>query len=54
MKVLVSFNPGKKIDNFEGVRLRKCIKGALEIASIPYTTYIGDEYDVAHFISPRD
>lgn len=54
MKILVSFNPGKKTDNFEGVRLRKCIKGALEIAGISYTTYLGDEYDVAHFISPKD
>lgn len=54
MKVLVYFAPNKRTDNFEGVRLRKCIKGALEIAGVNYTTYIGDEYDVAHFISPKD
>ena len=54
MKVLVSFNPGKNSDNFEGVRLRKCIKGALEVANIPYTNYAGDYFDVAHFISYRD
>lgn len=54
MKVLVYFTPNKNTDNFEGVRLRKSIKGALEIADVHYTTYIGDEYDVAHFISPRD
>lgn len=54
MKVLVSFNPGKNSENFEGVRLRKCIKGALEVANIPYTNYVGDYFDVAHFISYRD
>lgn len=54
MKVLVSFNPAKKSDNFEGVRLRKCIKGALEVAGVPYTVYVDDNFDVAHFISPKD
>ena len=54
MKILVSFNPGKKSENFEGVRLRKCIKGALEVADVPYTIYVGDNFDVAHFISPKE
>lgn len=54
MKVLVSFNQGKNSENFEGVRLRKCIKGALEVANQPYTSYIQDRFDVAHFISPKD
>ena len=54
MKVLVSFNPSKNSEVFEGVRLRKCIKGALEITDVPYTNYLGDNFDIAHFISPKD
>ena len=53
MKVLVSFKPNKKYDNFEGSRMRKTIKGALEILNIPYTDSLVDYYDVAHLISPE-
>ena len=52
MKVLVSFKPNKKFDNFEGSRVRKTIKGALELFDIPYTDSEVDYYDVAHLISP--
>ena len=52
MKVLVSFRPNKKFDNFEGSRMRKTIKGALEILNIPYTDSNVDYYDVAHLVSP--
>ena len=31
MKVLVYFQPNRKYDNYEGARMRKTIKGALEI-----------------------
>ena len=54
MKVLVSFEPKAKFDNFEGTRLRKTIKGSLEVKNIPYTSNILDDYDVAHFMSPED
>ena len=54
MKILVSFQPTKKASDFEGVRLRKTIKGALEMVGIEYTTSIVDKYDVMHLISPDD
>jgi len=52
MKVLVSFKPNKKFDNFEGTRMRKSIKGALELLEINHTDSGVDFYDVAHLISP--
>ena len=54
MKVLVSFQPNKKASDFEGVRLRKTIKGALEMVGVEYTTSIVDKYDIVHLISPDD
>ena len=54
MKVLVYFQPSPKHDNFEGARMRKTIKGALEVINVKYTSNIYDDYDVAHFMSPDD
>ena len=55
MKVLISFDPDKKLDNFEGSRLRKCIKGALESSNIDYTSDLkDDDYDVVHLLSYDD
>ena len=54
MKVLVYFQPSPKHDNFEGARMRKTIKGALEVIGQTYTSNIYDDYDVAHFMSPDD
>ena len=54
MRVLIYFKPKEKFDNFEGTRLRKTLKGALEINNIEYTSEYVDRYDVAHFISPND
>ena len=54
MKVLVYFQPSRKLDNFEGTRMRKTIKGALEVAKVQYTSNLYDDYDVAHFMSPDD
>lgn len=54
MKALVSFQPNKKASDFEGARLRKTIKGALEMAGVSYTSSIVDKYDVVHLISPED
>ena len=53
MRVLIYFKPKEKFDNFEGARLRKSIKGALEINNIDYTPNDVDHYDIAHFISPN-
>lgn len=54
MKVLVSFQPSKEMNLFEGVGLRKTIKGSLEMNNIAYTTNALDVYDVAHFVSPDE
>lgn len=54
MKVLVYFQPSPKHDNFEGARMRKTIKGAIEVIDQKYTSNLYDEYDVAHFMSPDD
>lgn len=54
MKVLVSFEPKPKFDNFEGTRMRKTIKGALEICDIKHTSNVFDDYDIAHFMSTED
>ena len=54
MKVLVYFQPSPKHDYFEGARMRKTIKGALEVINTAYTSNILDDYDVAHFMSPDD
>ena len=54
MKILVYFQPSNKYDNFEGARMRKTIKGALETIDVQYTSNLYDECDVAHFMSPDD
>ncbi|NLB48790.1 MAG: glycosyltransferase [Erysipelotrichia bacterium] len=54
MKVLVYFQPKAKRDIFEGARMRKTIKGALEVADVQYTSNLYDAYDIAHFMSPDD
>ena len=54
MRVLVYFQPSPKHDNFEGARMRKTIKGALEVIDQRYTSNLYDDYDVAHFMSPDD
>ena len=54
MKICVFFQPKDKYDNFEGMRLRKSIKGALELVDVPYSRNIIDNYDIIHFVSPDD
>ena len=54
MKICVYFQPKDKYDNFEGMRLRKSIKGALELVDVPYSRNIIDSYDIIHFVSPDD
>lgn len=54
MKICVYFQPKLKFDNFEGTRLRKSIKGALELRNIPYAKNIVDSYNIIHFCSLED
>ena len=54
MKAFVHFQPNPKFDNFEGARLRKSIKSALEVLEVPYTDSLMDDFDVAHFIYLED
>ncbi len=54
MKVLVTFQPHNKVPDFEGARLRKSIKGSLEMANVEYTTSIVDKFDIMHLLSIED
>ncbi len=54
MRVLVSFQPSIKKDHFEGTRLRKTIKGSLEMANVEHTTNVLDMYDIIHLMSPEE
>ena len=54
MKILVRFVPGARNDIFEGTRLRKSIKGALELNNVKWVESIFAEPDVCHFLSPID
>lgn len=54
MKVAIYFEPQAKKDNFEGTRLRKNIKGALELENIPYAKNLLDSYELVHFLSVKD
>ena len=50
MKVLVSNNPNEAKDIYELRRIRKNIKGACELASIPYVSTPLLDYDILHVI----
>lgn len=54
MKVFVHFQPRVLKDVYEGMRLRKNIKGALELTNIEIAKNSIDTYDVAHFLSVAD
>ena len=54
MKVLVSFQPNSRALDFEGGRLRKTIKGSLEMVGVDYTTSIVEKHDIVHLLSPED
>ncbi|MFA6781102.1 MAG: glycosyltransferase [Bacilli bacterium] len=54
MKVFVHFQPRYLKDVYEGMRLRKNIKGALELTNIEIAKNSIDYYDVAHFLSIAD
>lgn len=54
MKIFIHFDPGSNKDIFEGMRLRKNIKGALELNDIAWVDSIYAMPDVCHLISPQD
>jgi glycosyltransferase involved in cell wall biosynthesis len=54
MKVLVYFNPGEKNDCFQATRLRKNIKGSLELNSISWVESLFALPDIIHLLSPDD
>ena len=54
MKALVYFQPKKETTIFEGARLRKSIKGALEMVDVEHTSNVLDTYNIIHLISPDD
>ena len=54
MKALVYFQPKKTSNIFEGARLRKSIKGALEMVDVEHTSNLLDTFNVIHLISPND
>jgi 1,2-diacylglycerol-3-alpha-glucose alpha-1,2-glucosyltransferase len=54
MKVFVHFQPKYTKDVYEGMRLRKNIKGALELNNVEIAKNSLDNYDLAHFLSIED
>ena len=54
MKALVYFQSKKGSNIFEGARLRKSIKGALEMVDVEHTSNLLDTYNIIHLISPND
>ena len=54
MKICVYFQPRTDLDNFEGARLRKSVKSALELKNIAYAKNIIDSYNLIHFFSLDD
>lgn len=54
MKILVYFDPKKEFNNFEGARLRKTIKGALEMINIEHTSNLLDSFNIVNLISYED
>lgn len=54
MKSLVYFKPSSSSVPFEGVRLRKNLKGALELSSLSWVDSIYANPEVVHLLSPDD
>ncbi len=54
MRILIHFNPGRKKDIFAGTRLRKNLKGALELNNTQWVDSIYAFPDIAHLLSPID
>ena len=54
MIVFVRFAPGVRNDIFEGTRLRKNIKGGLELNNIKWVESVFAGPDVCHYLTPVD
>jgi len=54
MKVLVGLHPTAKSESFVARRVRKNIKGALELKGITWEESIYASPDICHFLSPED
>lgn len=54
MRILIHFDPGPSKDVFLGTRLRKNIKGALELQNIIWVDSIYANPDICHLLSPLD
>ena len=54
MRILIHFDPGPSKDAFLGTRLRKNIKGALELQNIVWVDSIYAKADICHLLSPLD
>ena len=54
MKALVYFNPGSKADCFAATRLRKNIKGSLELADVVWVESLFALPELIHLLSPED
>ncbi len=54
MKVLIDFAPGPRLDRYVGTRLRKNLKGALELSGTNWVESMFAEPDIVHYLSPED
>ena len=54
MKVLIHFAPGPENDIFLGSRLRKNLKGAMELRRVALVDSLYAEPDICHLMSPDD
>lgn len=54
MKVFVSFEPKYRSCDFEGTRLRKNLKGALELSGVGWVSSLFASPDIVHLVSPED
>ncbi|MCX5775024.1 MAG: glycosyltransferase [Firmicutes bacterium] len=55
MRILIYFEPKRRNQKiYEGVRVRKSLKGACELNGISYTSDPRESYDIAHFVGVRD
>ena len=54
MKVYICYKPKNATDSFEGIRLRKTLKGACELVDINWVDTPQEGVQVAHFMSPAD
>ena len=54
MKVLIDYDPSPRADRFLGTRLRKNIKGALELVGTSWVESMFAGPDIVHLLSPDD